>query len=190
MGKYRFCSFIDRRKPDDKDNKDKEIFEKDEIIIFEPPNDCNQFPEDKQQPLFYFDTARTCIIPNMTYPKEEEVQTNNDDDEDDDDSDQKDVELNRTITSMSACNGAMMTLSFHVEAIDEIRCYLYMNGQAMRFMPEDIVKVLPKFFDPQFRDNFKWTPHNKEAQKLIARMNGKLKDSKFEAFLNKYKTRK
>merc|ERR1712129_228895 len=46
----------------------------------------------------------------------------------------------------STCDGKMLTFSFHAEAEDNIRCYMYSNGQMMRFMPKDILTVLPRFF--------------------------------------------
>ena len=166
---------IDQRQPDDEDNKDKDILQEDEVIFFEPPENCNSFPNTKEliQPIFYFDTTRTCIIPQKGY--------NNGDNADSDTKkvstahiDQKQKQLTSTITSQSACNGASMVLSFHVESSNEIRCYIYLNGQVLRFFPEDIKFVLPRFFDPDCGNNKTWT-NSKDANDLILRMKQKLK---------------
>merc|ERR1712130_645364 len=148
---------IDRRQPDDGDNKNKDILKEDELIIYEPPSDCSDFPKDVQQPLFYFETSKTCIIPNETYPKEVDKKN---DDEKKNEIDEQQLAMNKIINSQSTCNGAMMTLSFHVESVDEIRCYIYSNGQAMRFMPEDIRELLPLLFDSEYENNKKWIASN------------------------------
>merc|ERR1712154_513886 len=162
---------------------------KDEVIFFEPPDNCNSFPKGAHQPMFYFNTSRTCIIPQKGYnngdnastnAKKMSVETVN--------KDHKQKQLEATISSQSACNGAIMVLSFHVESYNEIRCYIYMNGQVLRFLPEDIALVLPQFFDESFGDN-KDFPTSDQAKELIAEMNKKLKDVKFKAFLNKYKSK-
>merc|ERR1712228_410582 len=52
--------------------------------------------------------------------------------------------LKSTITTKTAA--AMLTASFHVKEVDQILCYLYINGQYLRFMPDDVVDILPRFF--------------------------------------------
>merc|ERR1711971_583651 len=52
----------------------------------------------------------------------------------------------QALNTGSPCDGKMLTFSFHVEAEDNIRCYMYSMGQMMRFMPKDILTVLPRFF--------------------------------------------
>ena len=39
-----------------------------------------------------------------------------------------------------------LTFSFQVEATNEIKCYLYFNGQRTRFFPQDIIQILPYLF--------------------------------------------
>merc|ERR550539_111300 len=85
------------------------------------------------------------------------------------------------ITSQSNCNGAMIVLSFHVESTDEMRCYMYINGQVLRFMPEDIQLVLPLFFDAEFKKNKEFAQSEK-AKKLVKKMKDNLRDVHFEAF--------
>ena len=76
-----------------------------------------------------------------------------------------------------------MTLSFHVEDADEIRCYLYVHGGIMRFFPQDIIDVLPKFFDMNFNagENSEWATCD-QARELVEAMTPKLQDKKFNAF--------
>eukprot|EP00486_Rosalina_sp_Unknown_P006726 CAMPEP_0201572136 /NCGR_PEP_ID=MMETSP0190_2-20130828/15242_1 /ASSEMBLY_ACC=CAM_ASM_000263 /TAXON_ID=37353 /ORGANISM="Rosalina sp." /LENGTH=552 /DNA_ID=CAMNT_0047997527 /DNA_START=28 /DNA_END=1686 /DNA_ORIENTATION=- len=179
--RHRFCAVIDRRNED----KGKGIMEDDELIIYLPPENCQKFPKD-HNPMFYFGTSRACILPNKGY--------NNGDNPNDDITHKDAKKLNNNskpkqmnITSGIGCNGAMLLLSFHVEAQDEIRCYMYLNGQVLRFLPGDIIKVLPRFFDSKFGDNETF-PESEEAQQLIDEMDKKLRDEHFMAFYNAYKS--
>merc|ERR1712087_256034 len=133
--KSRFCSFMDRRKPDQKEMANEHIF-------FEPAANCNALPQhpNGHVPLWFFDSSATSIIPSIGYHKE---------------MGKKDVAKanmigrapsEKNITSGSACAGAMLLLSFHVEAANEIRCYMYLNGQVARFFADDIVDLLPRYF--------------------------------------------
>jgi len=182
--KHRFCAFVDRRKPDDGDKKDYDISKKDELIFFEPPKDCNSFPKEKAQPLFYFDTSRTCIIPNDDYKPGKMgpgVNANGG-------GDQKKKLLEQPVTSTAPASAASIMLSFHVEASDEIRCYMYINGQVMRFMPSDIINLLPLFFDKTFGDNADFA-QSKRAQQLVDEMKKNLRDVRFNAFMKKYQSK-
>merc|ERR1712228_714107 len=175
--RHRFCSFLDQRKPDDKDNKD-------ELIFFEPPKNCNSFPEkDQPQPMFYFDMSRTCIVPHIGYKNgslKDEPSVNQ--------KNQKKKLLESAITSQSNCNGAMILLSFHVESSDEIRCYIYINGQVLRFNPNDITQLLPVFFDKEFETNSKFA-ESALAKKLVNEMTKNLRDVNFDAFMRKYQSK-
>ena len=153
--KRRFCAIVDRRKgepaPDD-------------LIFFEPPENCCSFPEHKEGhvQLWYFASAKTCILPPKGYNKGQGNKNGN-------------------ITTGTACHGGALTLSFHVESADEIRCYLFVNGGMMRFFPQDVIDVLPRFFDPKFGNNDEWA-ESRDAQELVERMSGQLVDTKFNAF--------
>ena len=173
---------LDRRKPNDKDNADKNILESDELIIFEPPNDSNTFPKEQAQPMFYFDMSRRCVIPNIGYNNGQSADAYVDTD------DHKEKLEQQPITSQSNCNGAMIMLSFHVESTDEIRCYFYTNGQFLRFMPSDIINLFPSFFDKEVGDN-KTFAESDLAKKLVEDMNQNLRDVNFEAFLKKYQSK-
>lgn len=147
--KRRFCAIVDRREDE---------HETDDLTFFEPPQNCCAFPEHKEGhvQLWHFEASRTCILPDKGYARGEH-QAN-------------------ALTSMTAC---AMTLSFHAESVDEIRCYLFVNGGMMRFMPQDIISILPKLFDPEFSDNAEWA---NKAKGLVEKMAAQLTDPKFDAF--------
>ena len=42
--------------------------------------------------------------------------------------------------------GQMFVLSYHIISKNEIRCYLFYQGQSFRFYGEDLINVLPIFF--------------------------------------------
>ena len=49
-------------------------------------------------------------------------------------------------TVLNSLNGQMFVISFHIISKDEIRCYLFYQGQCFRFYGEDLINVLPLFF--------------------------------------------
>merc|ERR1712154_77209 len=181
--KHRFVSLIDRRKKTESNG----TVGQDEILFFEPPNNCNTFPEDAHVPLWYFDSTRTCIIPNIGYEHGKHLK-NIDKKAADNNLEGQKKALNEPITSQTPCKGAILILSFHVESDNEIRAYLYLNGQITRFLPMDIIDILPRFFDPTYKKN-KDFAKSKLAQDLVDRMMPKLKDIKFEAFYQEYKNK-
>merc|ERR1712129_670054 len=67
----RFNAFIDKRKPDDKENKDKNISQDDELVFFEPTEDANKLTSDgggnRLSPMVFFDRSRTVLIPSEGY---------------------------------------------------------------------------------------------------------------------------
>ena len=91
------------------------------------------------------------------------------------------------ITSESHCKGGMLLLSFHVLASDEIKAYLYYQGQIARFMPEDIMHIFPKLFCQTWNHgaNRKWWESGK-AKMYYDKIKDKLPDVKFNAFCNEF----
>jgi len=160
----RFCAIVDRRGKGDEANGDEKADEKeDQLTFFDPPSNCNSFPKGEYVQLWYFDSARTCILPNVGYGAG------------------KDALAKGSTTLNSASPGPVITLSFHVESQDEIRCYLCANGGSMRLMPSDLKNVVHKFFEPKFGGNAAW-PKSKEAADLVERIQSKLVDAKFDSF--------
>merc|ERR1712212_1415353 len=163
---------MDRRK----DAEQKEVAN--EHIFFEPASNCNKFPQHKSGhvPLWFFDSSKTSIIPSIGYHKEitDKATANK----------AAGQPSEQNITSGSACAGAMMLLSFHVEAENEIRCYMYLNGQVARFFADDIVDLLPRYFaDSEENKAYLAGDEIKQAVVVIKK---KLRDIKFEAFLKEY----
>lgn len=114
--KRRFITFIDRR---DGDKNDK-------ITIFDPPNDCNNIP-DNHVPEWFFNATKTCIIPGK---------------------DNKNM-----IKADTGIGGQIITISFCVEAKDIIKCYMFWMGRYTRIYPEDLGIILPEIFDMNMNDN-------------------------------------
>jgi len=150
----RFCALIDRRKGGAEDD----------LFFYEPPKNCDSFPEGEYVQLWYFDGPKTCILPNIGYNEGAKTEE----------------KKNESINTGSGCDGKMLTFSFHADAEDCIRCYMYAMGQMMRFMPEDIIKVLPKFFVAD-ENNTKWLKSG-APEKLVKEMKPLLVDAKFDAF--------
>jgi len=163
----RFCSVLDLRnypgteqKADDKDkeadDKDKEADDKDNLFVFQPEKDSRKIHK-KASALNYFHNARKSIIPCDPNPESVEP------------------------ILTSSTTGPQITLSFHVEAEDNIRCYLFIHGQFARFFPEDLKLLLPLFFEPT-EDN-KTFVESDEMDEIIETMKGMLRDDQFQQFL-------
>ena len=90
----------------------------------------------------------------------------------------------QNINSGFGAKGALLCLSFHVLASDQIKCYMYLNGQVSRFMADDIIQVLPRYF-VENDENKKWIKST-QARDLVNRVKKRLVDKKFDAFLNEY----
>merc|ERR1712228_1003802 len=204
---HRLCSFVDRRKTvkymeehkndedvspnklvnngndnnnDDDDEKvDNSIIDEDEIYFFEPPANCNVIPKNAV-PLWYFDSSKTCIVPNIGYTEAMLADKIN--------NVSKDKQSEEVIHSGFPAGGSLLILSFHVEAADNIRCYLYLNGCMTRFFAEDIVNLLPRYFEDS-KENQEFIESD-EAKTMIEEMKPRLRDMKFEAFYNEYKFNK
>merc|ERR550525_64505 len=167
----RFLSAVDRRDAEE----DKKIIKEDEIIFFAPPDNCRKIPR-QVNPFYFFDSARTCVIPDQEYSKK----LKNGDG-------LKNLDALKNVTSMTLKKGIL--ISFHCLSADEIRCYIYIRGQGMRFLPEDIMYCLPVFFDKEFADNATW-PTSDESKKLVDELNKKLRDDAFMAFFKNESTQK
>eukprot|EP01084_Bolivina_argentea_P111351 198703_1 len=167
----RFVSVIDRRK------NEEEKMSGDELILFEPPDVCNTIPK-SAVPEWYFDSSRTCVIPNIGYENGKnkvDVIVHQ----------HKEKLKQQTIVSNAACNGALMMLSCHAISSEEVRCYLHLNGTITRFFASDILRLLPLYFNMDIKKNDEFVK-SKEAQSLVQKMTTKLRDYKFEASYNEY----
>ena len=84
--------------------------------------------------------------------------------------------------------GQMLVFSFHVLGAEEIRCYLFCNGQFLRFHPNDVVNILPILYknSDKVRSALleKWN-QNEEAASWKERFDNfkeVLQDKRFEQF--------
>lgn len=161
--KNRFCSVVDFRKMDDKwkNNEDKE----ENLLMFQAQDGGDEVHDNMN--LTYFHNSKKNIIPNPKSKGNDDV------------GDKVEPILAARTT------GPQLTLSFHVDALDNMRCYLYINGQCARFMPPDIKMVLPRFFDDS--DVNKKFVDSERIDKIIDGLDGKLRDDIFQAFLDENK---
>ena len=91
----RFLSIVDRRRAD----KKKETVKDDEVIFFAPPPNCKKLPN-PVHPFYFFDTARSCIVPEEDYTKKyNEAQESGS---------KPDVPSLKTLTSMNMKKGLMV----------------------------------------------------------------------------------
>ena len=173
---HRFCSFIDRRKPPKYGSNNNDIISRDEIIFFEPPPNCDTIPNDARD-LWYFDSSRTSVIPNIGYSKSLKDKRNQ----------MYNINLDN-INSVYGAKGSAVFISFHVINTNTIRAYLYLNGQVIRFFPEDIITILPRYFvqDKKNKDFI----NSYKARDIINCMKPKLRDLKFEVFYNEFANKK
>merc|ERR1712032_1664812 len=74
------------------------------------------------------------------------------------------------IGSGTACDGSIMTFSFHVQKANVIKLYLHCQGNCIRFMPEDIRTILPLLFNKEFGNNRQWIDCQSLVDGYIDRM--------------------
>eukprot|EP01084_Bolivina_argentea_P085474 154472_1 len=166
----RFIIFMDRRD-----------YENEKLFMFEPPNDSREIPHNALN-LIYFSHSAVCLLPNMDY---ELSPIWNGDINDDDDDDEKEFNKGK-LGAKTACSNPVMTLSFHVMEENVIKCYLFVNRQYIRFMPEDLKIVLPQLFVDD--DENKAFVNGNVIDGLIKSITPILKDKYFEAFVQSYCT--
>mmetsp|Transcript_31106 Transcript_31106/g.27379 ORF Transcript_31106/g.27379 Transcript_31106/m.27379 type:complete len:536 (-) Transcript_31106:14-1621(-) len=153
--KRRFNVAIDRR--EDKDGL---------ILFFEPPSNCDKMPEDGHVIEWYFNATKQCLIPGKGYNSGKGDKTT-------------------TLNGSSKTDGQLITFSFHIESLDEIKCYLFYNGCVSRFYGQDIMEIFPNIFDMEYEDNMKFTKNDNEKTIEIAK-NIVLSDLHFETFYKSF----
>eukprot|EP01084_Bolivina_argentea_P102236 183191_1 len=102
--------------------------------------------------------ARQCLIPGIV-PKAGKKQQTPD----------------KVITATDNVCGQLMTFSFHVEARDEVRCYIIWNGQTMRFRGDNLVDILEMLFVKH-----QWVKD--QLKKQLAKFDDQVIDAKFQEF--------
>ena len=149
----RFNIAIDRR--EDKDGL---------ILFFEPPLNCDKMPEKEHVMEWYFNATKQCLIPGRGYNAGK-------------------GDKSTTLTGCSKTNGQLLTFSFHIESLDEIKCYLYFNGCISRFYGQDIMEIFPNIFDMEYENNLSFVKNDKTKE--IAK-NIVLSDLHFETFYKSF----
>eukprot|EP01084_Bolivina_argentea_P175120 303308_1 len=149
--KRRFIAFFDRRENICRINGSNiEKIENENLnslTFFEPTSDVRDFPNYKQYqkvitvPEWYLESTQKCLIPSKEYPKSPLVPVTDDR-----------YNLLKTKSALTACDGKLLTFSFHVEAENKVRCYMWWRGACLLFLPQDITDLLPKIFENE--DNF------------------------------------
>merc|ERR1712062_185654 len=87
------------------------------------------------------------------------------------------------IDGRTPCHGALITFSFHAVQSDEIRVYLWLGGKCMRFIPSDLLDVLPLFFDLNHESNRLFTKENSEIKTVMNNLSGRIcRDKEFEKY--------
>ena len=198
---YRFNAFLDRRtqittysgKPPDIKTKTQQRSEqeKDEIIFYTPPKNARNIPND-HVPEIYFNHSKQVIIPNYDYIDEKidpndggakQIKDKHNVDLDKKDDYLKHVKILSHVSTSESWTSALLTFSFQVEQDDQIKCYLWYQGRCIRFLPSDVVDILPKLFDPDAYNNKNWNHNNLDAQLLIT--STQFKDVQFNSWFQK-----
>ena len=140
-----------------------------QVIVFvlkpQPPVECNTIPSGRHVAEWYFESTKKCLIPGKYFGDEKKE---NDDLQPEE----------KTITSDDAVGGKLITFSFHCEKKDQIKCYMYWNGQCVRFYPQDIIQIFKYMFVPKQYERFKQSKNWKDImQDMIL-----FKDCPFETF--------
>eukprot|EP01083_Nonionella_stella_P227268 806494_1 len=125
------------------------------ITFFEQIPSCDSIPRDHVAE-WYMETARECLIPGTKGNE------------------------NEKITSMDGVCGQLITFSFHVEAADEIKCYLIWNKQTMLFKGDNLADILSHLFIENKEAHVR-----KDINKQLSSFDEQMTDARFELFHQK-----
>ena len=92
------------------------------------------------------------------------------------------------ITSDLGTNGKIITFSFQIEASDQIKCYMYLEKQCIRFYPQDIILLFCHIFTKQQFNSFS-KGFESNWERFYDSLSKTIKDSQFEAFYNSLEQR-
>eukprot|EP01084_Bolivina_argentea_P270384 459746_1 len=166
----RIIGFVDRRKSSDQHDST------DTVYLYQPPTNCFQIPTNACG-LWYLSASRMCLLPNMDYgngakelePNSLLIETLN-------------TLKNANVTSAFHCKGGLLTISFHVKSKDEVKMYMYFDGQMIRIMPKDIPTIFPILFNMEYGNNEKFMQNKKEMDSIVQNISKVIKDVYFQAF--------
>eukprot|EP01084_Bolivina_argentea_P120584 213764_1 len=147
----------DKIKISDNKNKDK-------ITIFETASDYREYPDNNNNkmddekmeielhvPEWGIEATRSVIIPQIGYPERlsPKLASNI-------------TKILRTKTAVTSCNGTLLVFSFHVEAENQVMCYMWWRSKCILFFPQYIDQFLPKIFKKkQDEVDFKFDGYDK-----------------------------
>eukprot|EP01083_Nonionella_stella_P129181 391795_1 len=143
----------------DRRTSKKDVNKPDEIWMYEPPADCQNITNDTV-PEWYINSSATCLCPKS--------------------------DTRASFGATTHCKRGTLTLSFHVKEERIIKCYLFWNGQMMRFFPDDIKSVLPGLFNPK-KQGKRDKAEEELLDAMIKEMKEKLVDEEFDEFVSSYK---
>ena len=175
LHKQRICIVADRRvsedtQEDEKDNGPNDIDLGCRLFAYSPPSNCSRIVDvEPVIPESYFNASKECMLPGKGYGK----------DKGDKDSNEKpDNEQTQTIDVGTPMGGYQFTLSFHVAAVDDIKCYIFHHGQIARFFPQDMVDLWHIWFVNDYGE-FRG---DENTWKLVNRIQAMLRDDDFVAW--------
>ena len=72
--------------------------------------------------------------------------------------------------------------------MDDVKCYLYYNGEIIRFLPDQIRALFPTMFNMEYEGNKSFLEDNKneELDTFIKHMKEILIDASFEQFMTTF----
>eukprot|EP01083_Nonionella_stella_P068423 181634_1 len=163
---------------------------KDDVVFFGPPDNASDIPAD-HVPEIYFNHLLQCLIPNLDYVDEKVEYMDGKGAADEranaiSDSVKECVKKKKIvshITGLSSCNGALLTFSFQVEQENEIKCYLWWQGKCIRFLPSDVIDILPQIFDEKAHANNKLFATSAMAKGIVKSIH--YKDVQFNHWFTK-----
>ena len=99
----------------------------------------------------------------------------------------KDSSKDENISAAFHCKGSLITFSFQCKWQNEIKCFLYWNGQMIRFFGDEVETIFPRIFNMDHEDNNMDYFGTDEFKNDIDYINEKLRDRKFEAFQSSFR---
>lgn len=165
----RVCLFVDRRCSDYEQPQHRFS---DSVTFFAPPKGADAVRESEGGIIgeTFFDLSQKCLIPSVAgFDGDRQGRW----------SSMRDRVRRSCVTSLSPCGGKVVTFSFHVVSAEVVRCYLYRNGQCIRFLPRDIKAVLPKHF-AQSPENMCFLEDAERVAEMSARLS--FTDTHFDAW--------
>ena len=175
VSRKRFISMIDKRNGNDNDV----------IYMYNPPESIytSDIP-DPQPSLWGLSSICTCLLPPMDYDEDIAIGKTPWNEQN-----KEDITRHINIHGAPYAKSGVLTFSFQIKSNEEIKCYIWWNGQNMtymRFIPNQIENVFSHIFNMD-HDNNKEYLESKDFEDKLENIDTKLCDRKFDAFLTSCK---